>query len=144
MGGRRDFEIGSGVMAEDQRVRRIRPYYWGAIYIGDADCPTELQLDFRNGKGPVLSSASCVAVLVLHGGTVDADEADVTLEVRVTSQRVDNMQYEVAFEVPSGRLWIGDGDDSDEVALQPGRWLLQFTLDKATGARHVDLVISPT
>jgi hypothetical protein len=130
-------------MAEDQRVRRVRPYYWGSIYISDADCGAIFDIDFHNGAGPVLSTASHVAVLVLHAGTVDEGEADVTLDVRVTSQRVDGFPYEVAFEVPSGRLYIGDADDSDEVALQPGRWLLQFNVDDAAEARHVELVVSP-
>ncbi len=130
-------------MAEDQRVRRVRPYYWGAIYMSDADCDADFHIDFHNGGGPVLSTASHVAVLVLHAGTVEEGEADVTLDVRVTSQRVDGLPYEVAFEVPSGRLYIGDADDSDEVALQPGRWLLQFDVDDAGEARHVDLVMSP-
>ena len=54
------------------------------------------------------------------------------------------MPYEVAFEIPSGRLYIGDADDSEEVALQPGRWLLQFNVDDAAAAQHVELVMSPT
>ena len=139
----RNLRIMSGVMAEDQRMRRVRPYYWGAIYISDADCDTGFDIDFHNGEGPVLATATNVAVLVLHAGTVDEGAADVTLEVRVTSQRVDGFPYEVAFEVPSGRLYIGDADDSDEVALRAGRWLLQFKVDDAVEAQHVDLVISP-
>ena len=130
-------------MADDQRVHRTRPYYWGAIYISDADCETVFDIDFHNGEGPVLSTASHVAVLVVHAGTVDEGEADVTLDVRVKAQRVDGLPYEVAFEVPSGRLYIGDADDSEEVALQPGRWLLQFDVDEAAEAQHVELVISP-
>jgi hypothetical protein len=130
-------------MADDQRVHRTRPYYWGAIYISDADCETVFDIDFHNGEGPVLSTASHVAVLVVHAGMVDEGEADVTLDVRVKAQRVDGLPYEVAFEVPSGRLYIGDADDSEEVALQPGRWLLQFDVDEAAEAQHVELVISP-
>ncbi|MGN6794941.1 MAG: hypothetical protein ACTHJW_21350 [Streptosporangiaceae bacterium] len=139
----RDLGIMSGVMAEDQRVRRVRPYYWGAIYINDADCDTGFDIDFHNGEGPVLATASHVAVLVLHAGTVEEGAADVTLDVRVTSERVNGFPYEVVLEVPSGRLYIGDADDSDEVALQAGRWLLQFKVDEAVEAQHVDLMISP-
>lgn len=123
--------------------RRTRPYYWGAIYISDADCQAVFDIDFLNGGGPVLSTASHVAVLVLHAGTVDEGEADVTPDVRVTSQRVDGLPYEVAFEVPSGRLYIGDPDNSDEITLQPGRWLLQFNVDDAAEAQRVGLVMSP-
>ncbi|MEH1129430.1 hypothetical protein [Micromonospora sp. CPCC 206061] len=130
-------------MAEVQRLRRVRPYYWGAIYISDVDCETDFDIDFHNGEGPVLATASHVAVLVVHAGTVDEAEADVALDVRVTSQRVDGLPYEVAFEVPSGRLNIGDADHSDEVALHPGPWLLQFDVDDTAEARHVGLVISP-
>ncbi|MBF9132066.1 hypothetical protein I0C86_24330 [Plantactinospora sp. S1510] len=129
-------------MAEDQHVLRVRPYYWGAIYISDADCEADVDIDFHNSEGPVLSTASHVAVLVVHAGTVD-EGGDVTLDVRVTSGRVDGLPYEVAFEVPSGRLYIGDADESDEVALQPGRWLLQFNVDKAAEAQHVEMVVSP-
>jgi hypothetical protein len=147
--------ISSAPLAEDQHVCRVRPYYWGAIYISDADCNARFDIDFHmrpdliprsdhaEGEGPVLSTASHVAVLVLHAGTVDEGEADVTIDVRVTSQRVDGFPYEVAFEVRSGRLYIGDADDSDEVALLPGRWLLQFNVDDAVEAQHVDLVMSP-
>lgn len=130
-------------MAEDQRLRRVRPYYWGAIYISDADCETDFDIDFHNGEGPVLSTAAHVAVLVVHAGTVDEGEADVVLDVRVTSQRVDGLPYEVAFDVPSGRLYIGDADDGDEVGLQRGRWLLQFDVDDPAEAQHVALVMSP-
>ena len=130
-------------MAEDQRLRRVRPYYWGAIYISDADCQTDFDIDFHNGEGPVLSTATRAAVLVLHAGTVEEGDADVALEVQVASQRVDGLPHEFAFEVPSGRLYIGDADDSDEITLQPGRWLLQFDVDDPEEARHVGLVISP-
>jgi hypothetical protein len=91
----------------------------------------------------VLSTASHVAVLVVHAGTVDEGAADVALDVRVTSQRVDGLPYEIAFEVPSGRLYVGDADDSDEVALQPGRWLLQLDVDDPAEAQHVRMVMSP-
>ncbi|GGN84143.1 hypothetical protein GCM10010112_63180 [Actinoplanes lobatus] len=130
-------------MAEDQRLRRVRPYYWGAIYISDADCETDFDIDFHNGEGPVLSTVSHVAVLVVHADTVGEGEADVVLDVRVTSQRVDGLPYEVALDVPSGRLSIGDADDSDEVRLQRGRWLLQFDVDDPADARHVRMVLSP-
>ena len=130
-------------MAEDQRLRRVRPYYWGAIYISDANCETDFDIDFHNGEGPVLSTASHVAVLVVHAGTVDEGKADVVLEVRMTSQRVDGLPYEIAFAVPSGRLSVGDADDSDEIPLQPGRWLLQFDVDDTAEAQHVCLVLSP-
>jgi hypothetical protein len=130
-------------MVEDQRLRRVRPYYWGAIYINDADCETDFDIDFHNGEGPVLSTASHVAVLVVHAGTVDEGETDVVLDVRVTPQRVDGLPYEIAFDVPSGRLYIGDADDSDEVGLQRGRWLLQFDVDDPAEAQQVGLVISP-
>ena len=130
-------------MVEDQRLHRVRPYYWGAIYISDTDCETDFDIDFHNGEGPVLSTASHVAVLVVHAGTVDEGEGEVTLDVRVTSQRVDGLPYEVAIEVPSGRLYIGDADDNDEVELYPGRWLLQFDVDHAAEAKHVGLVMSP-
>lgn len=130
-------------MAENQRLRRVRPYYWGAIYISDADCETDFDIDFHNGEGPVLFTDSHVAVLVVHAGTVDEGEADVTLDVRVAPQRVDDMPHEVVFELASGRLYVGDADDSDEVALQPGRWLLQFDVDDPAEAQHVKLVMSP-
>jgi hypothetical protein len=130
-------------VAEIQRLCRVRPYYWGAIYISDADCKTDFDIDFHNGEGPVLSRTSHVAVLVVHAGAVDEGEADVTLDVRVTSHRVDGLPYEIAFEVPSGQLYIGDADDSDEVALQPGRWLLQFDVDDPAEAHRVGLVMSP-
>lgn len=130
-------------MAEDQRLRRVRPYYWGAIYLSDAACETDFDIDFHNGEGPVLSTASHVAVQVVHAGTVDEGEADVALDVRVTPQRVEGLPHEVALELPSGRLYVGDADDGDEVALQPGRWLLQFDVDDLAEAQHVRLVMSP-
>jgi hypothetical protein len=55
-------------MAEDQRLRRVRPYYVGAIYISDADCQTDFDIDFHNGEARVLSTATH-AVLVVHAGT---------------------------------------------------------------------------
>jgi hypothetical protein len=100
-------------------------------------------IDFHNGEGPVLSTATHAAVLVLHAGTVEEGDADVALQVQVASQRADGLPHEFGFEVPSGRLYIGDADDSDEIALQPGRWLLQFDVDDPADARHVGLVISP-
>ncbi|WP_229070766.1 hypothetical protein [Actinoplanes sp. DH11] len=130
-------------MSEDQRVRRVRPYYWGAIYISDADCEADFDIDFHEGEGPVLSTAAHVAVLVVHPGAVDKGEAEVTLDVRVASQRVEGLAHELPFEVPSGRLDIGDADDSDEVALHPGRWLLQIDVDDAAEAQQVKMVMSP-
>lgn len=63
--------------------------------------------------------------------------------MRVRPQRIGGMPYEVEFDVPSGRLWIGDADGNDEVVLRPGRWLLQFAMDDPGEARSVDLVLSP-
>jgi hypothetical protein len=91
----------------------------------------------------VLSTASHVAVLVVHAGTVDKGRGDVTLDVRAAVQRVEGLRHEVALEVPSGRLFVGDADGGDEVALQPGRWLLQFDMDDPAEARSVRLVLSP-
>ena len=130
-------------MAGDQFVRRVRPYYWGAIYISDAGCETDFDIDFHNGEGPVLFTASHGAVLVVPAGTVDEGGADVTLDVWVRTQRVEGLPYEVVFDVPSGRLDVGDADSSDEFVLGPGRWLLQFDVDDPEEARHVELVISP-
>jgi hypothetical protein len=53
------------------------------------------------------------------------------------------MPYEVEFDAPSGTLSIGDADGFDEVALRPGRWLLQIAVDHPTEARHVEIVMSP-
>jgi hypothetical protein len=130
-------------MAEDQRVRRVRQYNWGAIYINDADCRAGFDIDFHNSEGPVLSTAAHVAVMVRPAGTIEDREADVTLDIRVASRRADGFSHEVAFDVPSGRLHVGDADDSDEVTLQPGRWLLQFNVDDVVEATQVDLVLSP-
>lgn len=44
---------------------------------------------------------------------------------------------------PQGWLYIGDADNSDEITLQQGRWLLQFNVDDAAEAQRVDLVMSP-
>jgi hypothetical protein len=130
-------------MQDDQRAYRSRPYYWGAIYISDAECQQEFDIDFHRSEGPVLSTASHVAVVVTHAGTVDEGEADVALDVRVLAQRAEAMPYEVALDVPSGRLCIGDADCEDEVALRPGRWLLQFAVDDPAEARIVEMVVSP-
>ncbi|BAL88847.1 hypothetical protein AMIS_36270 [Actinoplanes missouriensis 431] len=130
-------------MAEDQRLLRIRPYYWGAIYLNDADCEEDFDIDFHDGGGPVLATASHVSVLVVNARTVDKADADVTVDVRVAPQRIDGLSHEVAFQLPSGRLYIGDADDSDEIAVQSGRWLLQFDVDDPAQARHVRLVMSP-
>lgn len=130
-------------MADDQRVHRSRPFHWGAIYISDAECETEFDIDFHTGEGPVLSTASHVAVLVVHAGTVDEGDGDVTLDIRVKDQPVDGLPYEVAFEVPSGRLHVGDADESEEVALRSGRWLLQFDVDDPAEAHLVEVVMSP-
>jgi hypothetical protein len=91
----------------------------------------------------VFATASHVAVVVTHAGTVDEGQADVVLDVRVRAQRAEGMLYEVAFDVPSGRLWFGDADGDDEVALRPGRWLLQFAVDDPEEARFVEMVLSP-
>lgn len=130
-------------MEDDQHMRRCRPYYWGAIYISDADCQEEFDIDFHGGEGPVLSSASHAAVVVAHAGAVVEGEADVILDLWVKDQRVDGLPYEVALEVPSGRLYVGDADGDDELALRPGRWLLQFAVDDQEEARRVEIVVSP-
>jgi len=84
-----------------------------------------------------------VAVVVTHAGTVDEGDASVTLDVRVTARPVEGMLYEVEFDVPSGRLDIGDADGEDQLILRPGRWLLQFGLDDPAEARAVEIVASP-
>ncbi|HCT75307.1 MAG TPA: hypothetical protein DGT23_01670 [Micromonosporaceae bacterium] len=130
-------------MEDDQHLRRKRPYYWGAIYISDADCQEDFDIDFHGGEGPVLSSASHVAVVVTHAGTAAEGEADVTLDLWVKTQRSEGLPYEVALELPSGRLNVGDADDDDELALWPGLWLLQFAVDDPEEAHHVEIVASP-
>ncbi len=130
-------------MEVDHHLRRSRPYYWGAIYVSDAECQAEFDIDFHGDEGPVLSSASHVAVVVTHAGTVAEGEADVTVDLWVKDQRADGLPYEVALPVPSGRLYIGDADGDDELVLRPGHWLLQFALDDPEEARHVEIVVSP-
>ncbi|MFC5003812.1 hypothetical protein ACFPIJ_39065 [Dactylosporangium cerinum] len=130
-------------MDEDRQVRRIRPYYWGAIYLMDTACQEAFDIGF-DGDGPVFSTASHIAIAVTHAGTVDEGEADVTLLVRVEPGRVDGMPHEVAFDVPSGLLYVGDADGSDDIPLDPpGRWLLQVAVDDPREARHIEIVASP-
>jgi hypothetical protein len=127
----------------DQDVHRRRPFHWGAIYISDAECRQDFDIDFHHGKGPVLATASHVAVLVAHAGTFDDGQADVTLDVRVRARRAEGWPLEVVFEVPSGRLYIGDADENEELTLWPGSWLLQFVVDDPGEARRVEIVASP-
>jgi len=130
-------------VTDDRRVRRVRPYHWGAVYLSDALCETDFDIDFHAGDAPVFATTHHVAVVVASAAVADEGEADVTLDIRVTSKRVTGHPYEVTLDVPSGRLYVGDADDNDEIELAPGRWLLQFTVDDATEARHVELVVSP-
>jgi hypothetical protein len=127
----------------EQHLRRSRPYRWGAIYLNDVDCQEHFDIDFHDGDAPVLSTASHIAVTVIHPYTVDKEAGIVTLDVQVRTQRAIDMPYEVAFDVPSGTLSIGDADGFDEVTLRPGRWLLQFAVDHPAEARHVEIVMSP-
>ena len=132
-------------MTNDQTLSWSRPYYWGAVYISDAECTTQSDIDFHNGEGPVLFDASGGAVLVTHAdtGEDEDDEVHVNLDVQVKAQPADGMPYEAAFDVPSGRLTIGDADEWEDITLRPGRWLLQFKLDDAEQARRVEIVMSP-
>ncbi|GAA3207217.1 hypothetical protein GCM10010532_029860 [Dactylosporangium siamense] len=124
-------------------MHRVRPYYWGAIYLMDTACQETFDIGF-DGDGPVHATASHAAIMVTHAGTVDEDEADVTLLVRVAPARVAGMPHEVAFDVPSGLLHVGDADGSDDIPLDPpGRWLLQIAVDNPREARHVEIVASP-
>lgn len=122
-------------------MRRVRPYYWGAIYLSDAECQDDFDIDFH-GDGPVFATAAHVAITVTHAGTVAEGEGDVTLLVRVEDTRVLGLPHEVSLDLPSGRLYVGDADASDEVALLPGRWLLQVAVDDPDEARHVEIVAS--
>ncbi|MBB5113591.1 hypothetical protein FHU28_003430 [Micromonospora echinospora] len=124
-------------------VRRVRTYHWGAVYLSDAHCEADFDIDFHAADAPVLATTHHVAVLVASAAVADEGKADVTLDIRATSQRVTGHPYEAALDVPSGRLYVGDADDNDEIELAPGRWLLQFAVDDATEARHVELVVSP-
>ena len=92
----------------------------------------------------MFSSPSDVNVRVVHPQTVeDDDDAAVALDIRVTSHRVDGMPYEAVLEIRSGVLSVGDADEDDDIALDPGRWLLQFDVDDPDEARYVQLVLSP-
>ncbi|MDW3847726.1 hypothetical protein NMK34_14065 [Micromonospora sp. BRA006-A] len=46
------------------RVRRVRTFHWGAVYLSDADCEADFDIDFHAGGGPVLATTHHVAVLV--------------------------------------------------------------------------------
>ena len=129
---------------DDQRgVHRVRPYEWGAIYLSDAKPDVGFDIDFREGEGPVYATAAHLAVTVLHPVDAEPGADDVTLNLRVARQRAEGMPYEVAFDLPSGRLSIGDADVDDEVELPPGRWLVQFDVDDKEAARRVDIAASP-
>jgi hypothetical protein len=129
---------------EDQRgVHRVRPYEWGAIYLSDAKVDVEFDIDFRDGAGPVYATAAHLAVTVMHPVDAAPGAEDVTLDLRVARARADGMPYEVGFDLPTGRLSIGDADVNDEVELAPGRWLVQFAVDDEEAARRVDIVVSP-
>lgn len=135
--------VASGGVVAPHHLHSVRPYYWGAVYLSDAECQEDFDIDFHRDDGPVFSTAAHMAVTVVHAGTVEDGEGDVRLDLRVADRRVDAFPYEVSFELPSGRLWLGDADSEDEVTLQPGRWLLQVAVDDPHQARHVEIVISP-
>jgi len=135
--------------AHEQTVRR--PFGWGVLFIGDSEAqPVEVDPHAAVTWG---REDEAVAVLVRHAQDVDAevldglgDEDDVPLvEVTVTIRwtAAPAPDSEGVLAVPSGLIIIGDAERQDVVAVSPGRWRVQVTLEPSEHAEQVGLWLTP-
>ncbi|MES0836763.1 hypothetical protein [Nocardiopsis tropica] len=86
-----------------------------------------------------------ITIQVVNSRLVEQEDADVELNVYVHAAALPSSDHASVIVLGSGTLSIGDADRFDEVALRPGRWLMQVDLDSRgpDGARWVNIHLSP-
>jgi hypothetical protein len=122
--------------------RRTRTFWWGSVYICDADRHEPDDHDFHQG-GPVWAAPDHVAVATVHAGAVNPAEADVSLLLQILDGPLPEAGFTTVINVPSGVLNIGDADESDDIELHPGRWRLQINVDRPESPSAVEIYLSP-
>jgi hypothetical protein len=128
-----------------------RAFGWGVLFFGDSNAqPAGMDADAVVTWG---SEDEAVAVLVRHAQDIDADVLDaldddqeaplVEITVSVHWGATDSADADGFIAVPSGVLVIGDADWEEPLAVLPGRWRVQVSLEPEEHAERVDLWLTP-
>jgi hypothetical protein len=140
----------SGPTSADD-VTLQRAFGWGVLFLGDSNAePIDVDPDSIVTWG---REDQTVAVLVRHAQDVDADVVDalddddevplVQVTVNVHWFPADTAGAEGFVAVPSGVLVIGDADLEESLAVTPGRWRVEVSLEPQEHAERVDLWFTP-
>jgi hypothetical protein len=110
-----------------------RPFAWGMLVIGDAE-DRALRFD---GNGTVSATEFSVIVRVRHAQDVDdLDDDPFAVTVRVESTaKVGGESVEIA--VPSGELFVGDGESFEAISVEPGLWRVEVEVEPADSPERV-------
>ena len=123
-------------------LRRVRTYYWGAIYALDS-WEDDFDAASISDAGPVWAKPRWITINVLNSRSVDSDAAAVEMILRVQDEPAAASDHEEIIDLPSGVLTIGDAGDNDNIELHPGRWRMQITLNPPGNATMVQILLSP-
>ena len=129
-------------MTAIRELRRVRDYYWGAIYLSDAE-DGDFDPDAISGPGPVWADPVHITIAAVNSRAVAADDADVELLVRVLDEPLAEAQHSSVLDVPTGVLTIGDADECDDITLCPGKWRTQINVDRPDDPSKVEVCLSP-
>lgn len=135
--------------ADDVTLQRA--FGWGVLFLGDSNAEsTEVDPDAIVTWG---REDQTIAVAVRHAQDVDANVLDalddddevplVEITVNVHWVPAAAADAEGFIAVPSGVLVIGDADQEEPLAVTPGRWRVQVSLEPQEHAERVDLWLTP-
>jgi hypothetical protein len=126
-----------------------QPFHWGLLLAFDDS--TEWDLPEGIGTDSIVSSATCVAVPVLHAQDIDVpddwpDEAEppyAEVQVIVTVGPVSpGAEFVGTLVCPSGRLSVGDAESSRVLDVPTGVFTVSVSREPRQFAESVTITVS--
>lgn len=126
-----------------------QPFQWGLLLAFDSEA--DWNLPEGVGTDGIVSSATCIAVPVLHAQDVeipddwpdDEDVPDAEVEVTVTIGSLPSgAEFVGTLACPSGRLNVGDGESSRVLDVPAGVLAVAVSREPIQFAESVTITVS--
>jgi hypothetical protein len=121
-------------------TRLRRTFDWGILFVTDSD-ETGLP-DFDLAK-TVDTTPCAMSIAVRHAQDVEVDNepflVSVAVHVSAEPPPLAHLTFNGVIDFPSGRLEIGDADETQTIQLSPGRWSVAVEAVPADHPEQVDI-----
>ncbi len=123
-------------------LNTTRAFAWGIVIIGDADTQDIPSPELGNA---IVASDSAVVAKVRHAqDVVNPEDDEFLVEVQCTAGEAnrDDLSFDGAILVSSGRISVGDADHEDKLLVEAGRWRLQIAVEPIDHPERVQVWFS--